>query len=149
MEIWHRRIKELREKTDVTLKDMAKIIGVSEATVQRYESGKIHELPYRVIEAYAEKFNVFPSYIMGWSDNPQQYSLYDMEHNIDFNSKRQSKVASPVISEPHYEVSKMDYLVNCVKSDETIRHLVDVAMTCTEDDIEMVIKLLKYFRIRG
>lgn len=70
MEIWHKRIKELRENSDITLKDMAKIIGVSEGTVQRYESGKIKELPYKVIEAYAEKFHVLPSYIMGWTDSP-------------------------------------------------------------------------------
>lgn len=70
MEIWHKRIKELRENSDITLKDMAKIIGVSEGTVQRYESGKIKELPYKVIEAYAEKFHVLPSYIMGWTDLP-------------------------------------------------------------------------------
>lgn len=70
MEIWHKRIKELRENSDITLKDMAKIIGVSEGIVQRYESGKIKELPYKVIEAYAEKFHVLPSYIMGWTDSP-------------------------------------------------------------------------------
>lgn len=68
MEIYHKRIKELRENTDVTLKDMAKIIGVTEATVQRYESGKIHDLPYNVIVAYAKKFHVKPDYIMGWTD---------------------------------------------------------------------------------
>lgn len=68
MEIWHKRIKELRENTDITLKDMAKLIGVSEATVQRYENGKIQELPYKAITTYAEKFNVTPGYIMGWEN---------------------------------------------------------------------------------
>lgn len=82
MEVWHKRIKELRENTDVTLKDMAKIIGVSEATVQRYESGKIHELPYKVIEAYAEKFNVTPSYIMGWTNSPNQLSIFDFSKDL-------------------------------------------------------------------
>ena len=72
MEIWHKRMKELRTNSDTTLKDMAKIIGVSEATVQRYECGKIQEVPYNVIIAYAEKFHVTPSYIMGWSATPTQ-----------------------------------------------------------------------------
>lgn len=148
MEIWHKRIKELRENTDVTLKDMAKIIGVSEATVQRYESGKIQELPYKVIEAYAERFNVYPSYIMGWSDNPNQYTLHDMMNDIDFSTKTK-QAEPPIKDEPKHENSKIDYLCDFVKNDETIRHLVSVAVTCTEDDIEMAIKLLKYFRIRG
>lgn len=150
MEIWHKRIKELRENTDVTLKDMAKIIGVSEATVQRYESGKIQELPYKVIEAYAEKFKVYPSYIMGWTDNPKQYSLYDMEKDIDFKTMKPNRqVASPVSPEPKHESLKYDYLIEYVKNNETMRHLVDVASTCTEDDIEMAIKFLKYMRIKG
>lgn len=148
MEIWHKRIKELRENTDVTLKDMAKIIGVSEATVQRYESGKIQELPYKVIEAYAERFNVYPSYIMGWSDNPNQYTLHDMMNGVDFSTKTK-QAESPITDEPKRENSRIDYLCDFVKNDETIRHLVSVAVTCTEDDIEMAIKLLKYFRIRG
>ena len=124
---------------------MAKIIGVSEATVQRYESGKIHELPYKVIIAYAEKFHVYPSYIMGWSDNPAQYTLFDMPKGtnttIDIEFPKHKKI------EPSN--SEIDTLMEYIKTDETIRQLVKVAVTCTEDDIEMVIKLLKYFRIRG
>ena len=90
MEIWHKRIKELRENTDVTLKDMAKIIGVSEATVQRYECGKIYELPYKVIESYAEKFNVSPSYIMGW-DNSSEIKLSSDEENIIIEYRKLNK----------------------------------------------------------
>ena len=78
MEIWHKRLKELRQNTDVTLKDMAKIIGVSEATVQRYENGSISEIPYKAITAYAKKFKVNPSYIMGWTNTPNQNTLFDI-----------------------------------------------------------------------
>ena len=70
MAIWNNRIRTLRESTGITLKEMADKIGVSEATVQRYESGKITKLPYNVVSAYATTFDVSPSYIMGWSDNP-------------------------------------------------------------------------------
>ncbi len=90
MEIWHKRIKGLRENSDITLKDMAKIIGVSEGTVQRYESGKIKELPYKVIEAYAEIFHVLPSYIMGWTDSPDNsnYTIYDALMKVDGDNFR-------------------------------------------------------------
>lgn len=145
MEIWHKRIKELREKTDVTLKDMAKIIGVSEATVQRYESGKIHELPYKVIIAYAEKFHVFPSYIMGWSDTPAQFTLFDIPQGSD----NTIQIEFPQHKKIEPSNSELDPLIEYLRTDETIRQLVKVAVTCTEDDIEMAIKLLKYFRIRG
>lgn len=66
MAIWNERMKQLREGTTVTLKDMAKLIGVSEATVQRYESGGVNAVPYDAITAYSNVFNVNPAYIMGW-----------------------------------------------------------------------------------
>ena len=95
MEIWHKRIQALRENSDVTLKDMALIIGVSEATIQRYESGKIYEIPYKAIIAYAEKFNCSPSYIMGWTDSFDKTSLtsQDMKllknyHSLDRYGKK-------------------------------------------------------------
>lgn len=99
MEIWHERIKSLRENTDVTLKDMAKLIGVSEATVQRYECGKIQELPYKVITAYAEKFHVTPSYIMGWEDkhlpSPNIVNLasqYDAQLALDHDKRTYERI---------------------------------------------------------
>lgn len=68
MEILHQRLRELRTDAKVSLKEMAAIIGVEEATVQRYESGKIKHVPYNAIVAYAEKFGYDPAYIMGWLD---------------------------------------------------------------------------------
>lgn len=69
--IWHDRLRLIRAGTGVSLKEMADLVGVTEATAQRYESGHIHHIPYEVIVAYAERFNVSPSYIMGWEDAPQ------------------------------------------------------------------------------
>lgn len=90
MEIWHKRIQALREDSGVTLKDMANLIGVSEATIQRYENGKIYEIPYKAIIAYAEKFNCSPSYIMGWTNSndttplsPKDRQLLSDYHSLD------------------------------------------------------------------
>ena len=68
---------------------MANKIGVSEATVQRYESGKITKVPYKAIIAYADTFKVSPSYIMGWSETPGQYSLFDA---FEFNNEDPDKI---------------------------------------------------------
>lgn len=67
--IWNDRIKQLRENRKMTLKEVAKKLGVTEATAQRYEnSNGIKQIPYKAIEKYAEIFGVSPSYIMGWED---------------------------------------------------------------------------------
>ena len=54
--IWNERIKYLRESRELTLKDIAKTLNVSEATAQRYESNAIKNIPYGVIIKYAEIF---------------------------------------------------------------------------------------------
>lgn len=67
--IWNDRIKNLREGKKITLKEVAKKLGVTEATAQRYEnSNGIKQIPYQTIEMYAEIFGVSPSYIMGWDE---------------------------------------------------------------------------------
>lgn len=60
-------IKQLREDAGLTLEEVGKRIGVSRATVQRYESGVIVEIPKDKIKLLAELFNVRPGYIMGWT----------------------------------------------------------------------------------
>lgn len=78
--LWNERLKQLRNGTGVSLKDMARLVGVSEATAQRYESGAIHQVPYEVIIAYAEKFGVSPSYIMGWDSPATDLTGQEREH---------------------------------------------------------------------
>lgn len=61
------RIKELRLAKDMTLLEVASRLGVSESTVQRYESGAIANLKYDTIIDLANLFAVDPCYLMGWS----------------------------------------------------------------------------------
>lgn len=79
--IWNERIKYLRETKDLTLKEVAKILDVSEATAQRYESNAIKNIPYEVIIKYAELFGCTPSYIMGW-ENDTDITLSGKEEKI-------------------------------------------------------------------
>ena len=59
-------IKQLRLANHFTLLEIAERLGVSEGTVQRYESGFIKVIPYEHIETLAELYGVDPGYIMGW-----------------------------------------------------------------------------------
>lgn len=62
------RIKELRLARHMTLLDVSKRLGVSESTVQRYESGVIANLKYETIIGLSNLFGVEPCYLMGWDD---------------------------------------------------------------------------------
>ena len=63
------RIKELRKKSDLTLLQLSELLGVSESTVQRYESGNIKNLKYETITQLSEILNASPGYIMGWEES--------------------------------------------------------------------------------
>lgn len=80
-------IKNKRIERKMTLEDLAKSVGVSRQTIQRYESGVIGNIPSDKIEAAARLGNVSPAYLMGWTisdeDIANVFVLHDLEDIID------------------------------------------------------------------
>lgn len=62
-----RKIKQLRKENAMTLEDVARHLGVTRATAQRYESETI-KIPSDKIEQLAELFMVSPGYFFGWNE---------------------------------------------------------------------------------
>lgn len=77
MDIWL-KIKNRRNELGLTLKEVAKALGVSESTVQRYETSEIKNMGIDKVEALANILKVTPEYLMGWSDEKGDYSSYDL-----------------------------------------------------------------------
>ncbi len=61
-------LKNRRKELGLTLSQIADKMGVSEATVQRWESGNIKNLRQERIGPLAEVLQVSPAYLMGWED---------------------------------------------------------------------------------
>jgi transcriptional regulator with XRE-family HTH domain len=61
-------IKKRRDELDLTLLDIAKKMGVSEATVQRYESGSIKNIRQDKIGKLAAALQLTPAQLLGWED---------------------------------------------------------------------------------
>jgi len=61
-------MKKKRLERGLTLKQIADKIGVTEATVQRWESGNIKSLRQGRISQLAEILHTTPSVLMGWDD---------------------------------------------------------------------------------
>lgn len=74
-----KRIKQARENKKMTLLELGEIIGKSEGTVQRYESGHIKNLKSDTIEGIARALSVSPAYLMGWEDEPASSTNKDEE----------------------------------------------------------------------
>lgn len=75
-----KELKLLRKINNLTLDDVGKKMGVSKATVQRYESGEI-DLPYDRISQLAEIYNVHPGYL--FPDNSGKRQNKDIESQLE------------------------------------------------------------------
>lgn len=67
-------IKSKRIERKMTLEDLAKSIGVSRQTIQRYESGVIGNIPSDKIELIARALDTSPAYLMGWEQIDTNFS---------------------------------------------------------------------------
>lgn len=65
-------IKQRRLELDLTLKDVARVLGVTEATVSRYESRDIKNMGIDKIKSLSRVLRCSPGYLMGWEDEPNK-----------------------------------------------------------------------------
>lgn len=64
-------IKKCRLARDMTLEEVAKLVGISRQTMSRYENGIIGNIPSDKIERMAKAMRVSPGVIMGWEEFEQ------------------------------------------------------------------------------
>ena len=69
-----KRIKNRRKELGMSAEDVAESLGVSPATVYRYESKEIMNMGIDKLEPLAAVLRTTPAYLMGWEDAPQQES---------------------------------------------------------------------------
>lgn len=62
------RLKALREEEGLTQEEVGKAIGVTKATVNRYETGEI-DIKRTIAIKLAHVLHTVPAYIMGWTDD--------------------------------------------------------------------------------
>ena len=79
------RLRTLREGVGLSQAKIAKLIGISQVSINRYESGNGF-LPEKTLLWYADYFDVSLDYIFGRTDNPQG-KLYDFKPKIEDNDE--------------------------------------------------------------
>lgn len=63
------RIKARRKELDLSAEYVADCLGVSAATIYRYEKGDIEKMPTDIIIPLSKVLHTSPMYLMGWSEN--------------------------------------------------------------------------------
>jgi repressor LexA len=66
------RIKTLRKENNLTLEQVANIVGVGKSTVRKWETGMIANMKRDKISALAKALNTTPAYLMGWDEETEE-----------------------------------------------------------------------------
>lgn len=77
----HDDIKKRRLELGLTMADVAQLVGVSEATISRWESGDIANMKRDKIVSLAQALHVSPSFIMGWDEPSTAEVVYSNKYD--------------------------------------------------------------------
>ena len=69
-------MKERRKVLGISAEYVADKLGVSPATIYRYEKGDIEKMPGNILEPIARILCTSPAYLMGWSEDPGAKSSF-------------------------------------------------------------------------
>lgn len=70
-------LKTLREGVGMSQTEAAEHVGISKQLLYKYEKNNITNIPSNVVEKLATLYNTSPSYIMGWSPEDTEYSIFE------------------------------------------------------------------------
>ena len=65
------RIRDLRKQQGLSAEDLAAKLGLSAATIYRYENGDIEKVRGDILEPLAKILHTTPAYLMGWEETAQ------------------------------------------------------------------------------
>lgn len=88
------RIKERRLELGLSVDEVAKQLGKNRATIYRYESDEIENLPLAILEPLAKVLGVSPAYLMGW------------ERDTSLNFKKVPLLGEIAAGEPIYAIEQ-------------------------------------------
>ena len=63
-----KKIRDLRRERNLTLEQVAKVVGVGKSTVRKWETGMIANMKRDKISALAKALGTTPAYLMGWKE---------------------------------------------------------------------------------
>ena len=67
------RIKERRKELGISAEHVAEKLGVSPATIYRYENGEIEKIPSNVLDGISKVLQTTPAFLMGWDAERREH----------------------------------------------------------------------------
>lgn len=72
-----KRIRELRLSQNLTLEEVANVVGVGKSTVRKWETGMIENMRRDKIARLAKALGTTPAYLMGWENPESSFGNYE------------------------------------------------------------------------
>ena len=123
------RLKARRKKLGLSADEIADKIGKNQATIHRYESGDIENIPINVVVPLAKVLMTTPDWLMGWDEE----EVYTMTVGERIKKARDSKNLSQT------ELAK---LVNISKQ-TLYKYENNIITNIPSDKIELIAEVLK------
>lgn len=91
------RLKLRRKEIGFSAEKVADRLGVSPATIYRYEKGDIVKVPVDSLAELAKILQTTPAYLMGWESQADQAEINDLLAQIQASEeKEQSRIAEMI-----------------------------------------------------
>lgn len=79
------RIKQARERLEMTQDELARLCKTTKQTIYKYENEIVTNIPYEKIVLLSKALNVSPSYLFGWEEkkiSPDELQLTEGERTL-------------------------------------------------------------------
>lgn len=148
------RIKLRRSQLEKTLQEVGSDVGVTRATIQRYENGNIQNIPSDKIELLAKSLKTTPAYLMGWEEDETINQSIQEQKLIESFNKLSSEGKEKVLNYTQDLVDSGKYAIRSLPTvEEMIDYLKEIPMAAfdgkldiykmPEDELYTLYKLIK------
>lgn len=93
------KIKSLRKKLRMTQEELGEKVGVTKATINKYETGVVVNLPRPKIEKLAEALQTTPAYLMGWEEG--NVTVHGEHNNVVAHNAQEVHIGENLSEEEH------------------------------------------------
>lgn len=135
------RIKARRKELNLTLSDIANVVGVASSTIQRYENGTISQYKLPVLESIAKALNVNPTWLVR-EDAPMELTLSTKEILISDSNTKMENSLSNLISIKESKLINIFNKLNETGKQEAIKRVSELSeinkYTQTEDKSHLI-----------
>ncbi|MCI9457597.1 MAG: helix-turn-helix domain-containing protein [Oscillospiraceae bacterium] len=126
------RMKTRRKEIGLSAERVAEILGVSPATIYRYENGDIEKIPGDRLEPIATALQTTPQFLMGWAEFPfQSGNIYSVKNISPMPEMKKIPLLGTIAcGAPILAVENIDDYI------EIPKHIkADFALTCHGDSM--------------